>query len=136
MLHNVQHFYTIRYQKQYKNNNKKVNNRKPDTTAKNNTQQQSIVYPNPYSMLAPPLESTYSPSQGWRPRIFHDRPTGLRYCYVNPIQVSLWNKNNNNKLIGSLALYTLPPLSKRMIGSKKGSTITAATAAAYHCEKK
>ena len=121
------------------------------------------VLPNPYSILAPPIESTYSASQGWRPRIFHDRPTGLRYCYVSPMNVTIWGpppphtrneKRNGNSaniigrtnhqsssshMVGSLALYTLPPLSKRLLAkssaSQGGGTLTAATAAAYHCQK-
>jgi hypothetical protein len=103
-----------------------------------------IVAPNPYSMLAPPLESTYSPSQGWRPRAFHDRPTGLQYCYVSPMKVTLWpnkqEKNNTtrivhrNRVVGSLALYTLPPLSKKLIGLSSG-LVTAAAAATYHCQR-
>ena len=120
------------------------------------------VLPDPYSILAPPIESTYSASQGWRPRIYHDRPTGLRYCYVNPMNVTLWEPSPNSshdkhhgdqnsrkmttnhtvsRMIGSLALYSLPPLSKRLLNGSSSSSstgrgsVTAATAAAYHCQK-
>ncbi|GAX13614.1 hypothetical protein FisN_14Lh378 [Fistulifera solaris] len=36
-----------------------------------------------YSILTPPLQSIPSTSQGWRPRLFHDRPSFLEYLYVH-----------------------------------------------------
>jgi hypothetical protein len=67
-----------------------------------------FLAPDPYSMLAPPLDAVYSPSQGWRPRPFHDRPAGMRYCLVGPISVSLPDEEPGAPLVGSMALYSLP----------------------------
>lgn len=63
--------------------------------------------PNRYSMLAPPLDASYSPSQGWRPRPFHDRLPGMRYCLACPLEVS-FGVGAVEPLVGSLALYSLP----------------------------
>lgn len=91
----------------------------------------SCLRPNPYSLLAPPLESTFSPSQGWRPRPFHDRPAGMRYCLAWPMAVTLEEGNHPNEaLTCSLALYTLPPLYK-----EAPFLMSATAAAAYHCKK-
>lgn len=63
---------------------------------------------NPYSMLAPPLESFYSSSRGWRPRAIQDRPVGRQYCCICPIQVEWKERQQNSEpLIGCLALYRL-----------------------------
>jgi hypothetical protein len=65
------------------------------------------IHPNPYSMLAPPLDASYSPSQGWRPRPFHDRPAGLSYFLACPLQVTINQEQEDvQALVGSLALYT------------------------------
>jgi hypothetical protein len=62
---------------------------------------------NPYSILAPPLDASYSPSQGWRPRPFQDRPAGMRYLVACPLNVS-FGVGNVEPLVCSLTLYTLP----------------------------
>jgi hypothetical protein len=67
-----------------------------------------FLKPSPYSMLAPPLDASYSPSQGWRPRPFHDRPAGMAYCLACPVSVQL-EVGKVEPLICSLTLYTLPP---------------------------
>ncbi len=36
-----------------------------------------------FSILTPPLQSIPSASQGWRPRLFHDRPSYLEYLYIH-----------------------------------------------------
>ena len=101
------------------------------------------LLPNPYSMLAPPLDSTFSPSQGWRPRAFHDRPAGMSYCLACPMEFSFsaaatdaaaaanttTSSQMQEPLVCSLALYTLPPL------YRDKQYISAAAAAAYHCKK-
>ena len=61
--------------------------------------------PDPYSMLAPPLDASFSASQGWRPRPFQDRPAGMVYLLVSPLQVVT---EHDELLLGSLALYALP----------------------------
>jgi hypothetical protein len=66
-----------------------------------------FLKPSPYSMLAPPLDASYSPSQGWRPRPFHDRPAGMAYCLACPVSVQL-DVGKVEPLICSLTLYTLP----------------------------
>lgn len=108
----------------------------------NNNAAQLLLRPDSYSMLAPPLESTYSPSQGWRPRPFHDRPAGMQYCLACPMSVSieppqdgLSSSRHNEKelpLTCSLTLYTLPPLYNNHVATMT----SAAAAAAYHCKKK
>ena len=66
-----------------------------------------LVQPNPYSILAPPLDASYSASQGWRPRPFHDRAPGLQYVLACPVNVS-FGVGNIEPLICSLTLYSLP----------------------------
>ena len=66
-----------------------------------------FLAPDPCSMLAPPLGAIYSPSQGWRPRPFHDRPAGMRYCLICPVQVR-FDVGDLEPLVCSMALYTLP----------------------------
>ncbi len=61
---------------------------------------------NRYSVLAPPLDSTYSSTVGWRPRPFHDRPPGLRYTLVSPVTVE-FGIGNIEPLVCSLCLYRL-----------------------------
>ena len=76
---------------------------------------------NPTSMLAPPLGATYSPSQGWRPRAIHDRPTERQYC----LACCLTSFER-----ASLTLFTLPPL------YRDKHPLNAAAAAAYHCRNR
>jgi hypothetical protein len=90
---------------------------------------ETLLLPNPFSMLAPPLESSYSPSQGWRPRPFHDRPAGMQYCVAWPLELTL-ERPSQEKLLYSLTLYTLPPRYK-----DRSHLETAASAAAHHCKK-
>lgn len=66
-----------------------------------------FLVPSPYSMLAPPVDASYSPSQGWRPRPFHDRPAGMAYCLACPVSVDV-PVGRQEPLLASLALYTLP----------------------------
>lgn len=75
-----------------------------------------FLKPSPFSMLAPPLDASYSPSQGWRPRPFHDRPAGMEYCLACPVSVQL-DVGKVEPLICSLTLYTLPVDNKM---SRKG----------------
>jgi hypothetical protein len=70
-----------------------------------------FLEPNPYSMMAPPLDASYSRSQGWRPRPFHDRPPGRQYCLSCPLGIVLdtvSTPSGMEALVGSLALYSLP----------------------------
>ena len=62
---------------------------------------------NPWSVLAPPLDATYSRSQGWRPRPYHDRPPGRQHILVCPQHLSL-EVGDLEPLVCSLALYALP----------------------------
>ena len=62
---------------------------------------------NPASMLAPPIDSTYSSTQDWKPRPFHDRSPGFTYVLTCPTRIEL-SAGNTEPLICSLALYTLP----------------------------
>jgi hypothetical protein len=43
----------------------------------------SVPQKSKYSILTPPLQSIPSASQGWRPRLFHDRPSYLEYIYIH-----------------------------------------------------
>ena len=58
------------------------------------------------SMLAPPLDATYSASMGWRPRPFYDRPPGMKYVLVSPLKLE-FETGPLEPLIGSLTLYRL-----------------------------
>ena len=73
--------------------------------------------PNKNSMLAPPLESTYSSTIGWRPRPFHDRPPGILHCLACPLNIH-FDIGNIEPMVGSLALYSLPknPVRKEACG--------------------
>ena len=62
---------------------------------------------NPASMLAPPLDSTYSSTQDWKPRPFHDRSPGFTYLLACPTRIEL-QVAKTEPLVCSLALYTLP----------------------------
>jgi hypothetical protein len=63
--------------------------------------------PNINSMLAPPLEATYSSTFGWRPRPFNDRPPGIVHCLACPLNIQ-FDIGNIEPMVGSLALYSLP----------------------------
>ncbi|GKY93334.1 hypothetical protein MPSEU_000301000 [Mayamaea pseudoterrestris] len=75
--------------------------------------------PDPYSMLAPPLDATYSQSQGWRPRPYHDRPAGMKYLLACPLEVSFF-VGDIEPLVCSLALYSLPRSGKIEQGEAYG----------------
>jgi hypothetical protein len=68
---------------------------------------EDVLKPNPYSMLAPPLDATYSKSEHWRPRPFHDRPAGRIYALACPTAVE-FAVGDLEPLVASLTLYTLP----------------------------
>ena len=61
---------------------------------------------NRYSMLAPPLDATFSSTLGWRPRPFHDRPPGWQYTLVSPLAIE-FGAGNLEPLVCSLTLYKL-----------------------------
>ena len=63
--------------------------------------------PNLTSMLAPPLDATYSSTVDWRPRPFYDQPPGIVHCLACPLNVR-FDIGNIEPMVGSLALYTLP----------------------------
>ena len=65
-----------------------------------------LLQANPYSMLAPPFGATYSGSQGWRPRPFHDRPAGRTYLLTCPLQVQV-NDMEEEPVVCSLSLWNL-----------------------------
>jgi hypothetical protein len=60
---------------------------------------------NRYSMLAPPLDATYSATLGWRPRPFHDRPPGMAYALVCPLEVQ-FAVGTIEPLVCSMSLYS------------------------------
>ena len=61
---------------------------------------------NRFGMLAPPLDSTYSATSGWRPRPFYDRPPGMFYALCCPTQLE-FDVGNIEPLLCSLTLYSL-----------------------------
>jgi len=66
-----------------------------------------LLEPNRTSVLAPPLDASFSKTLGWRPRPFHDRPAGMKYLLCWPLDVS-FQSGNMEPLLCSLALYNLP----------------------------
>lgn len=76
---------------------------------------------NPRSMLAPPLDSTYSSGQDWKPRPFYDRPPGFTYALACPTRIE-FDVGNVEPLICSLTLYTLPPDGTKRKGQVYGKT--------------
>jgi hypothetical protein len=62
------------------------------------------------SMLAPPLDSTYSPTYIWRPRLYADRPPLYQYLASVPLQVEFGEVGSvgAEPLIGCMSLYSLP----------------------------
>ena len=87
------------------------NNDNDNHNENNNSNSMVIWKPNPYSILAPPLDATYSRSQGgWRPRPFHDRPPGIQYVIVCPTFVDFVNNNNNNNSRSSSTTSTTTTL--------------------------
>ena len=62
------------------------------------------------SMLAPPLDSSYSPTYIWRPRPYTDRPPLYQYLASVPLQVEFGEIGSVGvePLIGCLSLYSLP----------------------------
>eukprot|EP00980_Cylindrotheca_fusiformis_P014005 scaffold3653_cov124-Cylindrotheca_fusiformis.AAC.8 len=58
-----------------------------------------------YSVLAPPLDATFSRTLGWRPRPFHDRPPGMHYSLVCPLSIQ-FDVGNIEPLVCSLTLYS------------------------------
>jgi hypothetical protein len=115
------------------------------------------LYPDPFSMLAPPLDATYSKSQGWKPRMLWDRPAGMRYALAAVLEVDLpptTTTTPNNESISSsslpsqqqqqqkqqtssetfscsLSLYTLPPYCypSNVATTTNSSLATASTSA-------
>lgn len=85
------------------NTNKKRNCSSDDISSQ-------FLQPAEYSMLAPPLDASFSASQGWRPRPFHDRPAGMAYCLCCPLSLELDSVIDAEPLVCSLALYTLPDI--------------------------
>ena len=73
----------------------------------NNNSKQKLLEPNRTSMLAPPLDASFSKTLGWRPRPFHDRPPGMEYLLCWPLDIS-FDVGNVEPLLCSLALYSLP----------------------------
>jgi hypothetical protein len=71
-------------------------------------QQQQEYFVKRTSILAPPLDATYSSTLGWRPRPFHDRPPAVTYCLASCIQVQ-FDAGNLEPIVASLTLYSLPP---------------------------
>lgn len=65
---------------------------------------------NPTSMFAPPIDATPSTTYGWRSRPFWDRPPGMKYLVVSPLDI-VFDVGEMEPLVCSLALYCLPPLS-------------------------
>ena len=95
--------------------------------------QDRIWQPNSSSVLAPPLDATYSKSQGgWRPRLFHDRPPGWHYVAVCPTHVQFTSnlvQTSEEPLLCSLTLYKLTtsgttgqPTEKNIKGGRKSRT--------------
>jgi hypothetical protein len=63
------------------------------------------------SMLAPPLDSSYSSSAYiWRPRPYTDRPPLYQYLASVPLQVEFGEVGSVEPLVGCLSLYSLPSL--------------------------
>lgn len=78
--------------------------RSPST--KSTTNNSNVEIGNRFSVLAPPLDATFSSSMGWRPRPFHDRPPGMRYTLISPIKLE-FAVGNIEPLVCSLSLYAL-----------------------------
>lgn len=76
---------------------------------------------NPHSMLAPPLDSTFSSGQGWKTRPFYDRPPGFIYALACPTRID-FDVGYVEPLICSLTLYTLPPDGTKKKGRVYGKT--------------
>jgi hypothetical protein len=72
------------------------------------------------SMLAPPLDATFSRTLGWRPRPFHDRPPLHSYILCCPAQVQ-FAIGNIEPLVCSLTLYSLPPSTTSSGGGSSSS---------------
>jgi len=89
------------------------------------TKPASLLRPNPYSVLAPPLDAVYSPSKGWRPRPFHDRPAGRRYGLACPTSVT--GIGAAEPLVCSLALYALPLTARQERNSAAGTATKTAS---------
>ena len=66
---------------------------------------EKFAYERRVSMLAPPLDATYSRSMGWRPRPFHDRLPGIHYSLVCPMSLT-FAVGNIEPLVCSLTLYS------------------------------
>ncbi|CAB9498009.1 expressed unknown protein [Seminavis robusta] len=66
-----------------------------------------LLEPNRTSVLAPPLDASYSKTLGWRPRPFSDRAAGMEYLLSWPLNVS-FHIGDVEPLLCSLALYNLP----------------------------
>jgi hypothetical protein len=79
-----------------------------------------LLEPNRFSVLAPPLDASYSKTLQWRPRPFHDRYPGMEYLLAWPLQVA-FDAGDLEPLICSLTLYNLPtPESSSSSGTGSG----------------
>lgn len=58
------------------------------------------------NMLAPPLDAICKRTLDWRARPFHDRPSGVRYTLVCPLEVE-FSVGKMEPLVCTLALYSL-----------------------------
>lgn len=65
----------------------------------------------PTSMFAPPIDATPSSTYGWRSRPFWDRPPGMNYLVVSPMDIMFDVGNVVEPLICTLSLYCIPPTS-------------------------
>ena len=59
-----------------------------------------------WNMLAPPLDSSFSNTVGWRSRPFHDRPPGMNFAVVSPLMLE-FDVGPLEPLVCSLTLYTI-----------------------------
>lgn len=82
-----------------------------------------LLEPNRTSMLAPPLDSSFSKTLGWRPRPFHDRPPGMEYLLCWPLDIA-FDVGNIEPLLCSLALYNLPAGSTNSSNNSNNSGIS------------
>ena len=64
--------------------------------------------PSASSVFAPPIDSSQSSTQLWRPRPFVDRPAGLVHVLVCPTDVT-FDVGDFEPLCCTMALYALPP---------------------------
>jgi hypothetical protein len=84
---------------------------------KTDSARKRLLEPNRTSVLAPPLDASFSRTLGWRPRPFHDRTPGMEYLLCCPMNIACHIGGEDGKpLVCSLALYNLPLPNKTQSG--------------------